>query len=246
MRARALADGLPWGSARWFGTRTVAPRLHSPVPELSSSRLAGLLRWIVGVLVLVLGFELLAVLSANAWGEEAFRQLVVDTLIKGSPMALVGLLLMLVGSRLDNPQQQRTPLRWTVFGVGIALALSLLVAVPVSISGNTILAAQADQAVNQKRSEFERASAESNNPQLLETLVAQLQQAGQVPPNATPEQQKAQARRFIDGRLGQLKQQVQQAERARSLTLGQRRFSGTAVALVLALATAAVALAAVL
>jgi 50S ribosomal subunit-associated GTPase HflX len=116
----------------------------------------------------------------------------------------------------------------------------------VSISGNTILAAQADQAVNQKRSEFERASAESNNPQLLETLVGQLQQAGQVPPDATPEQQKAQARRFIDGRLGQLKQQVQQAERARSLTLGQRRFSGTAVALVLALATAAVALAAVL
>jgi hypothetical protein len=49
-----------------------------------------------------------------------------------------------------------------------------------------------------------------------------------------------------DRMMGQLKQQVQQAERARSLTLGQRRFSGTAVALVLALATAAVALAAVL
>jgi Na+-transporting NADH:ubiquinone oxidoreductase subunit NqrB len=97
------------------------------------------LRWIGGVLVLVLGFELLAVLSANAWGEEAFRQLVVDTLIKGSPLALVGLLLMLIGSRLDSPQQQRTPLRWTVFGVGIALALSLLVAVPVSISGRSKL-----------------------------------------------------------------------------------------------------------
>ncbi len=163
------------------------------MPELSSSRLSGLLRWIGGVLVLVLGFELLAVLSANAWGEEAFRQLVVDTLIKGSPLALVGLLLMLIGSRLDSPQQQRTPLRWTVFGVGIALALSLLVAVPVSISGNTILAAQADQAVDQKRAEFERASAESHNPQLLETLVGQLQQAGQLPPNATPEQQNAQA-----------------------------------------------------
>jgi hypothetical protein len=46
--------------------------------------------------------------------------------------------------------------------------------------------------------------------------------------------------------LGQLKQQVQQAERARSLTLGQRRFSGTGVALLLALATAAVAMAAIL
>ncbi|MFS6819103.1 hypothetical protein AAF134_07700 [Synechococcus lacustris Tous-12m] len=68
-----------------------------------------MLRWIGGVLVLVLALELLAVLSANAWGEEAFSQLVVDTLIKGSPMALVGLLLMLVGSRLDQPQQLRSP-----------------------------------------------------------------------------------------------------------------------------------------
>ena len=216
------------------------------MPELSPSRLSGLLRWIGGVLVLVLALELLAVLSANAWGEEAFSQLVVDTLIKGSPMALVGLLLMLVGSRLDQPQQQRSPLRWTVFGVGIALALSLLVAVPVTISGNAILQKQADQAVSQKQMELERAQAESNNPQLIEALVGQLRQAGQLDPNLSDELASGQAKRFIDGRLGQLKQQVQQAERARSLTLGQRRFSGTGVALLLALATAAVAMAAIL
>jgi hypothetical protein len=63
-------------------------------------------------------------------------------------------------------------------------------------------------------------------------------------PNLSDELASGQAKRFIDGRLGQLKQQVQQAERARSLTLGQRRFSGTGVALMLALATAAVAMAA--
>ena len=216
------------------------------MPELSPSRLSGLLRWIGGVLVLVLALELLAVLSANAWGEEAFSQLVVDTLIKGSPMALVGLLLMLVGSRLDQPQQLRSPLRWTVFGVGIALALSLLVAVPVTISGNAILQKQADQAVSQKQMELERAQAESNNPQLIEALVGQLRQAGQLDPSLSDELASGQAKRFIDGRLGQLKQQVQQAERARSLTLGQRRFSGTGVALLLALATAAVAMAAIL
>jgi hypothetical protein len=208
--------------------------------------LSGLLRWIGGVLVLVLGLELLAVLSANAWAEEAFRQLLVDTLIKGAPLALVGLLLMLVGSRLDLPKQQRTPLRWTVFGVGLALALALLVAVPVTIGGNTILQVQADQAVNQKRSELDRAQAESSNPQLIEALVGQLQQAGQLAPNSSAAQQKSQAQQFIDGRLGQLRQQLQQAERARALTLGQRRFSGTAVALVMALSTAAVALAAIL
>jgi hypothetical protein len=133
-----------------------------------------------------------------------------------------------------------------VFGVGIALALSLLVAVPVTISGNAILQKQADQAVSQKQMELERAQAESNNPQLIEALVGQLRQAGQLDPNLSDELASGQAKRFIDGRLGQLKQQVQQAERARSLTLGQRRFSGTGVALLLALATAAVAMAAIL
>ena len=131
-------------------------------------------------------------------------------------------------------------------GVGIALALSLLVAVPVTISGNAILQKQADQAVSQKQMELERAQAESNNPQLIEALVGQLRQAGQLDPNLSDELASGQAKRFIDGRLGQLKQQVQQAERARSLTLGQRRFSGTGVALLLALATAAVAMAAIL
>ncbi len=216
------------------------------MPELSPSRLSGLLRWIGGALVLVLALELMAVLSANAWGEEAFSQLVVNTLIKGSSMALVGLLLMLVGSRLDQPQQLRSPLRWTVFGVGIALALSLLVAVPVTISGNAILEERIDQAVKQKQMELVEFKEKSNLPQNIALLVGQMRQAGQLDPNLSDEQSIGQAKLLIDGRLGQLKQQVQQAERERSLTLGQRRFSGTGVALLLALATAAVAMAAIL
>ena len=216
------------------------------MPELSPSRLSGLLRWIGGALVLVLALELMAVLSANAWGEEVFSQLVVSTLIKGSSMALVGLLLMLVGSRLDQPQQQRSPLRWTVFGVGIALALSLLVAVPVTISGNAILEERIDQAVKQKQMELVEFKEKSNLPQNIALLVGQMRQAGKLDPNLSDEQSIGQAKLLIDGRLGQLKQQVQQAERERSLTLGQRRFSGTGVALLLALATAAVAMAAIL
>jgi Flp pilus assembly protein TadB len=77
-------------------------------------------------------------------------------------------------------------------------------------------------------------------------LQAQLEQAGQVSAEAKPEDKKAQVQALIDQRLDQLKQQMIQAERTRDLTLGQRRWSGTAVALLLALATLAVALAAVL
>ena len=214
--------------------------------ELSTSRLSGLLRWIGGVLVILLAFELLAVLMANAWGEEAFHQLLVDTLLTHAPMAWVGLLLMLVGSRLDFPAQGRSPLRWTVLVVGALMSLALLVAIPVQVGGNTLIQLEANRSVDQKRTELEQAQKESEDPKLMEMLQAQLQQAGQVSAEAKPEDKKAQVQALIDQRLGQLKQQLLQAERTRDLTLGQRRWGGTAVALLLALASLAVALAAVL
>jgi hypothetical protein len=65
-------------------------------------------------LVILLGLQMLAVLSLGSWGEEPFRQLVVERFVSQAPMALVGLLLMLVGSRLDDPETPRTPIRWTV------------------------------------------------------------------------------------------------------------------------------------
>lgn len=214
--------------------------------DASTSRFAGLLRWIGGVLVLLLGLRLGAVLVANAWGQEAYRQLVVDTLINGAPLALIGLLLMLVGSRLDFPMQRRSPLRWTVLVVGVLLSLGLFVSVPVTMSGNRLIQADADRAVGQKRTELEQAQAESKNPKLLEMLEGQLVQAGQVSADAKPEDKKAQVQALIDQRLEQLNQQLSQAEQARDLTMGQRRVGGTAVALLLALAMLAVALAAVL
>ena len=228
------------------GTRTVAPHQHSLVSDTSTSRLAGLLRWIGGVLVILLGFELMAVLVANAWDQEAFRQLVVDTLISNGPMALIGLLLMLLASRLDFPAQRRSPLRWTVLVVGAFLSLAMFVAVPVTIGGNRLIQADADQAVNQKRGELERAESESKEPKLLEVLEGQLVQAGQVAADAKPEDKQAQVQALINQRLDQLRQQLTQAEQARDLTMGQRQLGGTAVALVLALAFLVVALVAIL
>ena len=93
------------------------------------------------MLVILLGFELMAVLVANAWDQEAFRQLVVDTLISNGPMALIGLLLMLFASRLDFPAQRRSPLSWTVLVVGALLSLAMFVAVPVTVGGNRLIQA---------------------------------------------------------------------------------------------------------
>jgi uncharacterized protein involved in exopolysaccharide biosynthesis len=120
------------------------------------------------------------------------------------------------------------------------------VSVPVTMSGNRLIQADADRAVGQKRTELEQAQTESKNPKLLEMLEGQLVQAGQVSADAKPEDKKAQVQALIDQRLEQLNQQLSQAEQARDLTMGQRRIGGTAVALLLALAMLAVALAAVL
>lgn len=73
-----------------------------------SGRLGYLLRWLGLTLVVLLGLQLAAVVSAWSWEEEAFRQMVIERLITQSPMALVGLLLALFGSRLDQ-SDARTP-----------------------------------------------------------------------------------------------------------------------------------------
>ena len=78
----------------------------------ASGRFGTLFRWLGITLVVLLGLQLLAVLTVNGWGEESFRQLLATTLVTQSPMAFVGLLLMLIGQRLDEPVPGRTPLRW--------------------------------------------------------------------------------------------------------------------------------------
>ena len=59
--------------------------------------------------MVLLGLQLLAVLAVNGWGEESFQQLAASTLVSQSPMAFAGLLLMLIGARLEDPRAQRTP-----------------------------------------------------------------------------------------------------------------------------------------
>jgi hypothetical protein len=159
---------------------------------------------------------------------------------------LVGLLLMLFGSRLDHPAAGRTPLRWLVAVVSILLALALVVAVPVSISGDRSLSDQADQQLAARKGQLEMARAQMDNPQVIDQLIAQAAQAGQIPADATPEQQKAAAKGFMQRQLQQAEDQLQQQQRARDLTVNQRRYGGTGTAVVLAIGFVLLALVALL
>ena len=186
------------------------------------------------------------VLSAADWSDEVYQQLLIERLVSQAPMGFIGLLLMLISSRLDQPRSERTPIRIVVCVLAALLALAMIAVIPLGISGNQSLSVEADQSLNQKRGQLEMARQQSANPDNVKILGEQLAQAGQLPADATDEDKSKAAQEFIDKQLSQMDQQIQQAERQRNLAVNQRRFGGTLSAVVLAVALALLAITAVL
>ena len=205
-----------------------------------------MLRWLGITLVVLLVLQLFVILGAAEWNEPAFQQVLIERLVNQSPMALVGLLLMLIGSRLDHPGVARTPIRWVVCAISAVLTIVMIAIVPMAVTGNQTLAGQADESLQQKRGQLEMARQQSKNPEGVKMLGEQLAQAGQLPADATADDKVKAAQKFIDGQLAQMDEQIQQAQRQRNLAVNQRRFAGTFSAVVLAVAFALLALASVL
>ena len=217
-------------------------------------RFGYLLRWIGITLVVLLGLQLLVLLASWNWGLEPFRQLLVDRLVGESPMALLGMVLMLYGAKIDQPQAStRSPIQWVVGVVSILLAIAMVVAVPVSIGSENATAqqvAQADAAIAMQSMQLQREKEQLAAPGAVDQVIAQAEKAGQIPAGVSEEQKKAQARQFIDTQLKpQLeKQELQlgQAKLGRDLAVQQRRFGGTVRSAVLAIAFVVLALVALL
>ena len=205
-----------------------------------------MLRWLGLTLVVLLVLQMVVIVSAADWSDSTFQQVLIERLVNQAPMGLVGLLLMLLGSRLDHPSAARTPIRWVVCGVSSLLAIAMIAVVPMAITGNQSLADQADQTLESKRSQLEMARQQSKDPEGVKMLGEQLAQAGQLPADATDADKAKAAQQFIDGQLAQMDEQIQQAERQRNLAVNQRRYGGTLSAVVMAVAFVLLALASVL
>lgn len=212
----------------------------------ASGRFGILLRWLGLTLVSLLLLQLLGLLSVNGWGEESFRQLLATTLVNQSPMAFVGMLLMLIAQRLGEPVPVRTPLRWFVAVVSALLAVALLAAIPVSLGADRALSDQTNQALLAQRGQLEMAKAQLENPEVIEQVIAQGEQAGQISVEASDADKQKAARSFMERQLGQAETQLKQAETRRDLAVNQRRIGGVGTALVLVVAFTLLALAAVL
>ena len=213
----------------------------------STGRLAPVLRWIGITFVVLLALQLLVLISGWSWSEESYRQLFVQVLVSQSPMALVGVVLMLIGARLEG-QQGRTPLRLTAGVVSIVLALALVVAVPVSISGDRAIVDQADQqlAAGKGQLEMMRSQMAAATPEALDQLVQQADQAGQLPAQASPAQKRELVKRLMANQIQRAEDQLKQQQKARDISVNQRRIGGTVSALVLLVAFVLVAVMALL
>lgn len=206
------------------------------VATSSVSRFSPLLRWMGITLVVLTALQLTAVLALWDWAEEPFRQLVVERLINQAPMALIGLVLMYLSSRLEDSSEDRTPVLWTVCIVSGLMAVFLTAALPVAFGGDQIMAQQADQQLAAKRGQLEMARQQSKDPAVLQQVIKQAEAAGQVPPGATDAQKTQSARAFIDRQLDQLEGQLKQTEQTAKVSLNQRRFAGSGGAIVLIVA----------
>ena len=173
--------------------------------------------------------------------------LVVLVLVTQAPMALVGLLLMLVGGRIDQPSG-RTSLRIVVGVLSIVLAVAMVVAVPLSISGDRVLSEQTDQQLASGKGQLEqmRSQMATASPEALDQVVMQAEQAGQMPAQATAQQKRDLVKQLMAQQVKRVEDQLNQQQKARDLTVNQRRIGGTGTAVVMAIAFVLVALVALI
>ena len=210
-----------------------------------TGRLASLLRWLGLTMVLVVVLQMAAVLVGSDWSAEATSPQITGPLVALAPLGFIGLLTCLIGSRLENPQQQVTPLRAVVCVLSALLAIGMLVAVPMSLSSGAGDLSQA-QNIEQGRAAMKEARAFRDNPEQVASLGEQLAQAGQLAADASKDDKQRAAETMIDEQISQMATQLKQVESQKNRESRQRLIGGTATAVVLAIAFVLLALTAVI
>jgi len=187
-------------------------------------------------MVVLLALQLIAVLGLWDWSNEGYRQLVVERLIQQAPMALVGLLLMYLSSRIEDNGDERTPVLWAVCAISGLLAVLLTASLPVAFGGDQLLQDQANQQLAASRGKLEMARQQSRDPAVVQGLIQQAEARGQIPAGATQAQKTQAARSFIDKQLQDMEASFKQAEQSSKVSLSQRRLAGSGGAVVLIVA----------
>jgi hypothetical protein len=210
----------------------------------SNGRLTPLLSWLGLTMVVILVLQMVALLVGVDWSDETTKPQIVGPLVALSPLGLMGLLIALIGSRVDVPERRLTPLRLVVCAISSLLALAI-VAVPFSLGADAADGPAAER-LEQGRQAIKDARSFRENPKEVEQLGEQLAQAGQLASDASAEDKKRAAETMIDTQIAQMDDQIEKLESQQSRSGRQRAIGGTASAVVLAISFTLLALAAVL
>tara|TARA_B100001109_G_C18807399_1_gene447958 strand:- start:454 stop:1098 length:645 start_codon:yes stop_codon:yes gene_type:complete len=211
----------------------------------SEFRFAPLLCWLGLTLIVVLVLQMAAVVVAIDWADTSRPPQLTGPLVALAPLGFLGLLVTLIASRLEHPQQRHTPLRWVVCGCSALLAAGMIAAIPMSLSSEAGDASQL-QNLDQGRQALKEARQFREDEQQVEALGEQLAQAGQLAADATADDKRRAAQVMVDEQIVQMESQLQRFEAQRTRESRQRLIGGTASAVVLAVAFALLALTAVL
>lgn len=211
----------------------------------SELRFSPLLRWLGLTLIVVLVLQMAAVVVAIDWADTSRPPQLTGPLVALAPLGFLGLLVTLIASRLEHPQQRHTPLRWVVCGCSALLAAGMIAAIPMSLSSEAGDAIQL-QNLDQGRQALKEARQFREDDQQVEALGEQLAQAGQLAADATDDDKRRAAEVMVDEQIVQMEAQLQRFEAQRTRESRQRLIGGTASAVVLAVAFALLALTAVL
>ena len=210
-----------------------------------NSRLAPLLRWLGLTMVVILLLQLAAVLVGIDWSDDATLPLVTGPLVALGPLGFLGLLVALMGSRLETPHRRQTPLRWVICCLSILLALGMLVAIPFSFDRGAGDPLQIEN-LEQGRQALKEARQFRDDAQQVKAVGEQLAQAGQLAADASDDDKIKAAETMIDEQIAQMDQQLKRVEAQQKRQSQQRLIGGTASAAVLAVAFVLLALTAVL
>lgn len=196
-------------------------------------------------MVVVLGLQLVALLTGIDWSDPSIKAQAMGAVVTLAPLGFLGLLVALIGSRLEEPHRRLTPLRWVICVFSAVLAVGMIVAVPLSLTELTEDISKV-QNLNQGRQAIAEAQRFREDEQQVKALGEQLAQAGQLAADASDEDKRRAAEQMVDSQISQMQDQLEKVEQQQSRETRQRLVGVTGSALVLAIAFVLLALTSVL
>ena len=196
-------------------------------------------------MVVVLGLQLVALLTGIDWSDPSIKAQAMGAVVTLAPLGFLGLLVALIGSRLEEPHRRLTPLRWVVCVLSAVLAVGMIVAVQLSLTEPTEDSPKVQNLI-QGRQAIAEAQRFREDEQQVKALGEQLAQAGQLAADASDEDKRRAAEQMVDSQISQMQDQLEKVEQQQSRETRQRLVGVTGSAVVLAIAFVLLALTSVL